>query len=101
MRDWISCSFKQNLLSKGWLSSVASGEMEVSSFLLLQKYVQQFFFNAEWLFCKTIQMWNNIISIHFSDEKCTNIWRQTFMKDFEGMYKRVGGMPFRLPLLEV
>lgn len=60
-----------------------------------------FFFSAKRFFCKIIQMWDNIISVRFSDEKCTNSWRQTFTKDFEGMYKRVGGTPFTLPLLEV
>lgn len=47
-----------------------------------------------------MQMWDNIISVNFSDEKCTNSWRETFTKDFEGLYKRVGGTPFTPPPLE-
>lgn len=105
MRDWINRSFRQKLLSSGWFSPVASTEMEVSSFLSLQKYqsnptIKKKKKNAKWFFCKIIQMWNNIISVHFSDEKCTSSWRQMFTKDFEGLFKRVGGTPFTLPLLE-
>lgn len=84
----------------GWLSSTASAKMEVSSFLSLQKYKSNNYLNAKRFFCKIMEMWNNIISLQFSDEKCTNSWRQTFTKDFEGMYKRVGGTPFTLPPLE-
>lgn len=52
-----------------------------------------------------IQLWNNIISVDFSDEASTKSWRQMFIKDFEGMYKRVGGTLhnttlFTLPALE-
>uniref|UniRef100_A0A669EGJ6 RING-type E3 ubiquitin transferase n=1 Tax=Oreochromis niloticus TaxID=8128 RepID=A0A669EGJ6_ORENI len=39
-------------------------------------------------FCCILQMWNNIISIHFKDEDCTTEWRQIFTMDFEGKYKR-------------
>lgn len=44
-----------------------------------------------------MQIWNTIISIKFSNEECTNSWRETFTKDFEGIYKMVGGTPFTLP----
>lgn len=37
MRDWISRSFKQNLLNKGWFSSSGSAKTVVSSFLSLKK----------------------------------------------------------------
>lgn len=102
MRDWISRSFNKNLLSRSWFS-YNNLEMEVSSLLSLQKYtvipsflkMQNVFF-----FCKIIQMWDNIISVNFSDEKCTNSWRQTFTKDFEGLCKRVRGTPFTQPPLE-
>ncbi|XP_042247797.1 E3 ubiquitin-protein ligase rnf213-alpha [Thunnus maccoyii] len=64
MRDWISRSFRQSLLNRG-LSSLYRVEGTVE-----------------------IEMWNNIISIHFKDEDCTKEWRQTFTMDFEGKYKQ-------------
>uniref|UniRef100_A0A3P9C4G5 CBM20 domain-containing protein n=1 Tax=Maylandia zebra TaxID=106582 RepID=A0A3P9C4G5_9CICH len=35
-----------------------------------------------------LQMWNNVISIHFKDEDCTKEWRQTLTMDFEGKYRQ-------------
>nr|XP_046270196.1 E3 ubiquitin-protein ligase rnf213-alpha isoform X2 [Scatophagus argus] len=64
MRDWISQSFRQSLLSRG-LTSLYHIEATVE-----------------------IQIWDNIISIHFKDEVCTKQWRQTFTMDFEGKYKK-------------
>lgn len=40
------------------------------------------------LFSK-IQLWNNIISICFTEEEYTKSWRETFSKEFEGIYQRV------------
>ncbi|KAM7386926.1 hypothetical protein PAMA_009514 [Pampus argenteus] len=64
MRKWISRSFRQSLLSRG-LSSLYQVDCT-----------------------EEIEMWNNIISIHFQDEDCTKEWRQTFTVDFEGKYKQ-------------
>ncbi|XP_041812142.1 E3 ubiquitin-protein ligase rnf213-alpha [Chelmon rostratus] len=64
MRDWISHSFIQPLLYRGW-----------SSLLQVETTVE-------------IEMWNNIISICFKDEEFTKQWRQTFTMDFEGKYKK-------------
>ncbi|XP_037333444.2 E3 ubiquitin-protein ligase rnf213-alpha isoform X2 [Pungitius pungitius] len=64
MRRWISCSFKEALLNSGITSMY---RVEATS---------------------EIEMWNNVISIHFKDEDCTKDWRQTFVIDFEGKYKR-------------
>lgn len=36
-----------------------------------------------------LQTWNNIISIQFKDEDFTKEWKQTFVQDFEGKYKKV------------
>lgn len=36
-----------------------------------------------------LQMWNNVISIHFKDEDCTKEWQQTLTMDFEGKYRQV------------
>ncbi|XP_026181025.1 E3 ubiquitin-protein ligase rnf213-alpha-like isoform X2 [Mastacembelus armatus] len=65
MRQWICQSFRQGLLSRG---------------------VSSLYFRAE--ATTEIEVWNNIISIHFKDEDCTKQWRQTFMMDFEGKYKK-------------
>lgn len=64
MRGWISRSFKQALLTRGMLS------------LRQVKATEE------------IEMWNNVISIHFKDEECTKEWRQTLTMDFEGKYKQ-------------
>ncbi|XP_077939881.1 E3 ubiquitin-protein ligase rnf213-alpha isoform X1 [Gasterosteus aculeatus] len=64
MRTWISCSFKDALLKSSFTSLY---RVEATS---------------------EIEMWSNVISIHFKDEDCTKEWRQTFMMDFEGKYKR-------------
>ncbi|XP_038557039.1 E3 ubiquitin-protein ligase rnf213-alpha [Micropterus salmoides] len=64
MRDWISLSFRQRLLNR-----VLTSLYQVEA-------------TAE------IEMWNNIISIHFKDEDCTKEWRQKFTMDFEGKYKQ-------------
>ncbi|XP_044037270.1 E3 ubiquitin-protein ligase rnf213-alpha [Siniperca chuatsi] len=64
MRDWISRSFRQNLLKRG-LTSLYHVEATVE-----------------------LEMWSNIMSIHFKDEDCTKEWRQTFTMDFEGKYKQ-------------
>ncbi|XP_040012185.1 E3 ubiquitin-protein ligase rnf213-alpha isoform X2 [Xiphias gladius] len=64
MRRWISWSYRHGLLKKG-LSSLYRIEATVE-----------------------IEMWNNIISIHFKNEDCTKEWSQTFTKDFEGKYKQ-------------
>ncbi|KAL3987051.1 centrosome and spindle pole-associated protein 1 [Sarotherodon galilaeus] len=63
MRGWIAQSFKQSFLNIGWFSRQEKTKEE-------------------------IEMWNNIISIHFKDEDCTIEWRQIFTMDFEGKYKR-------------
>ncbi|XP_068605931.1 E3 ubiquitin-protein ligase rnf213-alpha [Brachionichthys hirsutus] len=64
MRDWISCSFRKPLLNSG-LTSLYKVEATVE-----------------------IQMWNNVISIRFKDEDCTNEWRVMLTMDFEGKYKK-------------
>ncbi|XP_063327964.1 E3 ubiquitin-protein ligase rnf213-alpha [Pelmatolapia mariae] len=64
MRGWISRSFKQGLLTRSLLS------------LRQLKATEE------------IEMWNNVISIHFKDEECTKEWRQTLTMDFEGKYKQ-------------
>ncbi|KAM9346074.1 E3 ubiquitin-protein ligase rnf213-alpha-like [Symphorus nematophorus] len=64
MRDWLSRSFRQHLLTRGFTSLLP---VEATA---------------------EIEMWNNIISIHFKDEDCTKQWRQTFTMDFEGKYKK-------------
>ncbi|KAM8845445.1 E3 ubiquitin-protein ligase rnf213-alpha-like isoform 2-T2 [Spinachia spinachia] len=64
MRKWIYCSFKEALLNSGLTS----------------------FYRVE--ATSEIEMWNNVISIHFKDEDCTKEWRRTFVMDFEGKYKR-------------
>ncbi|XP_078017826.1 E3 ubiquitin-protein ligase rnf213-alpha isoform X1 [Epinephelus lanceolatus] len=64
MRDWISVSFRQSLLKKGW-SSMLRDETKAE-----------------------IEIWNNIISVQFKDEDCTKKWRQTFIMDFEGKYRQ-------------
>ncbi|XP_013865501.1 E3 ubiquitin-protein ligase RNF213 [Austrofundulus limnaeus] len=63
MRDWMTQSFKQGLLSGG-LSSWYSTKT------------------------KEIEVWNKLISIDFKDEEFTKQWRQTFTMDFEGKYKQ-------------
>lgn len=64
MRGWISRSFKRALLTRGVLS------------LRQVKATEE------------IEMWNNVICIHFKDEECTKEWRQTLTMDFEGKYKQ-------------
>ncbi|CAI5675491.1 unnamed protein product [Oreochromis niloticus] len=63
MRGWIAQSFNQSFLNNSWFSRQEKTKEE-------------------------IEMWNNIISIHFKDEDCTTEWRQIFTMDFEGKYKR-------------
>ncbi|XP_042360235.1 E3 ubiquitin-protein ligase rnf213-alpha [Plectropomus leopardus] len=64
MRDWISCSFRQGLLRKGW-SSILRDDTKIE-----------------------MEIWNNIISVQFKNEECTKEWKQTFTMDFEGKYKQ-------------
>lgn len=80
---------EQGLASHCGFSGDGGEQLSVITEIQIQQY------NAKRFFCKIIQMWNNVISVRFFDEKCTNSWRQTFTKDFEGIYKRVGGMPFK------
>ncbi|XP_029997116.1 E3 ubiquitin-protein ligase rnf213-alpha-like isoform X2 [Sphaeramia orbicularis] len=64
IRDWISRSFMNRLLNRGFTSLYSvQGTAE-------------------------IEIWNNMISIHFKDERCTKEWRQTLTMDFEGKYKQ-------------
>lgn len=63
IRGWIAQSFKQSLLNR-------------SLFLRQIKATDE------------IEMWNNVISIHFKDEDCTKEWRQTLTMDFEGKYRQ-------------
>ena len=49
----------------------------------------QIMLNHETLIICKLQIWNNIISINFKDEECTQEWKQTFTVDFEGKYKQV------------
>ncbi|XP_036409284.1 E3 ubiquitin-protein ligase rnf213-alpha isoform X2 [Megalops cyprinoides] len=60
MRNWIGQTFRQKLNS-GYYSVQLTSEME---------------------------MWNNIIGLSFGSEEFTREWRQTFMTDFEGKFKR-------------
>ncbi|XP_069558951.1 E3 ubiquitin-protein ligase rnf213-alpha [Brachyistius frenatus] len=64
MREWMTRSFRQGLLSRG-----------LTSFYQVKA-------------TEEIEMWNNIMSINFKDEDCTKDWRQTFTMDFEGKYKQ-------------
>ncbi|XP_041853322.1 E3 ubiquitin-protein ligase rnf213-alpha isoform X2 [Melanotaenia boesemani] len=66
MRNWMTRSFRKEMLSRTYLSQVKATE--------------------------EIEMWNNIISINFKDEDCTKEWRQTFTLDFEGKYKEESTM---------
>ncbi|KAM4598338.1 E3 ubiquitin-protein ligase rnf213-alpha-like [Polymixia lowei] len=66
MREWISQSFKERLLSRG-----------ISSMYLTVSVT-----TAE------IEMWNNIISLQFKNEDFTREWKQTFTMDFEGKLKK-------------
>ncbi|XP_038133385.1 E3 ubiquitin-protein ligase rnf213-alpha isoform X1 [Cyprinodon tularosa] len=63
MRDWMNQSFKQSLLSGGYLTTYKAKAAE-------------------------LETWNNIISINFKDQECTKKWRQTLTMDFEGKFKR-------------
>lgn len=102
MRDWINLSFRRSLLNRGLTSLYqveATVETEVSSFVIFCKlntkytygYSQPIISRERWKMVVgcVLQMWNNIISIHFKDEDCTTQWRQTFTMDFEGKYKQV------------
>lgn len=64
MRGWINRSFKHCLLNNS-LTSLYRVEA-----------------TAE------IEMWNNIIAVHFKEEDCTKEWRQKFTMDFEGKFKQ-------------
>lgn len=110
MRDWISRSFREKLLYSHWSSRslVGTVEIEVSSFVIFCKYNTKCTYGCSHLIISrkkihgsfvgwVLQMWNNIISIHFKDEDCTKQWRQTFTMDFEGKYKKVCGTPFADP----
>ncbi|XP_072224665.1 E3 ubiquitin-protein ligase rnf213-alpha [Leuresthes tenuis] len=70
MRKWMSQSFRQNMLSRA---------PSVSSFYQVKM-------------TEEIEIWNNIISINFKDENCTQEWKQTFTVDFEGKYKQESAM---------
>uniref|UniRef100_A0AAX7TSP4 RING-type E3 ubiquitin transferase n=1 Tax=Astatotilapia calliptera TaxID=8154 RepID=A0AAX7TSP4_ASTCA len=63
IRGWIAQSFKQSLLNRSLLLRQVKATDE-------------------------IEMWNNVISIHFKDEDCTKEWRQTLTMDFEGKYRQ-------------
>ncbi|XP_017280867.1 E3 ubiquitin-protein ligase rnf213-alpha [Kryptolebias marmoratus] len=63
MRDWMTQSLRQSLLSGGLTSFYQSKSAEM-------------------------EIWNNLISINFKDEEYTKEWRQIFTLDFEGKYKR-------------
>ncbi|KAM9843458.1 E3 ubiquitin-protein ligase rnf213-alpha-like [Aulostomus maculatus] len=65
MRDWINSSLRKDLLNRG-----------------LTSFYQRVDATAE------IEVWNNIISIHFKDEDCTKEWREKFSIDFEGKFKQ-------------
>ncbi|XP_026120794.1 E3 ubiquitin-protein ligase rnf213-alpha-like [Carassius auratus] len=39
-------------------------------------------------YTKEIEMWNNIVSIHFMSKDFTKEWRETFTRDFEGKYQK-------------
>ncbi|XP_028310203.1 E3 ubiquitin-protein ligase rnf213-alpha [Gouania willdenowi] len=65
MRDWISLSYRANLLSSSYILWPGKKATE-----------------------EEIEMWNNTISIGFKDEDFTNEWKQTFTNDFEGKFKQ-------------
>ncbi|XP_037649475.1 E3 ubiquitin-protein ligase rnf213-alpha isoform X2 [Sebastes umbrosus] len=64
MREWINRCFRQKLLKSG-----------ISSLFQVEATAE-------------IELWSNIISIHFKDEDCTKEWKRTFTRDFEGKYKQ-------------
>uniref|UniRef100_UPI003AABD3E1 E3 ubiquitin-protein ligase rnf213-alpha n=1 Tax=Centroberyx gerrardi TaxID=166262 RepID=UPI003AABD3E1 len=66
MREWISQTFRDRLLNRG----------------LTSMYLHVSVTPAE------IEMWNNIISLHFKNEDWTEEWGKTFTKDFEGKLKK-------------
>nr|XP_043906230.1 E3 ubiquitin-protein ligase rnf213-alpha isoform X2 [Solea senegalensis] len=62
MRNWINRSFRDRLLKRSMTS----------------------LYNID--ATREIEMWNNILAIHFKDEDCTKEWRENFTMDFEGKY---------------
>ncbi|XP_061703162.1 E3 ubiquitin-protein ligase rnf213-alpha isoform X2 [Syngnathoides biaculeatus] len=63
MRDWMSLHFKENLLSR----SLVLRELGAT---------------------EGMEVWNRILSIHFTDSECQELWKQKLSLDFEGKYRK-------------